>query len=66
MYLEILKMSCLICSYSDGLSITLKSANEIIFKIIVIYRPPNNDFTSFLVYFLILLFIRIYTIYICG
>ena len=28
-------------------SITLKSSNDIIFKIIVINRPPNNDFTSF-------------------
>ena len=38
--------------YSDGLSIhglsiTLKSYNDIIFKIIIIYRPPNNDFTYF-------------------
>ena len=26
---------------------TLKSYNDIIFKIIVIYRLPNNDFTYF-------------------
>ena len=38
-------LNCLIFSYSDGLSITLKSSNDIYFKIIVIYRPPNNDFT---------------------
>ena len=37
--------NCLVFSYSDGLSITLKSSNDIIFKII--YRLPNNDFTSF-------------------
>ena len=44
---HIISPNCLVFSYSDGLSITLKSSNDIIFKIIVIYRPPNNDFTYF-------------------
>ena len=44
---RIISSNCLVFSYSDGLYITLKSSNDIIFKIIVIYRPPNNDFTSF-------------------
>ena len=55
---RILSSNCLVFSYSDELSITLKSSNDIILKIIVIYRPPNNDFTSFF-NFLILLLIRI-------
>ena len=45
---RIISLHFLVFSYSDGLSITLKSFNDIIFIIIVIYRPPNNDFTSFL------------------
>ena len=44
---RIISSHFLVYSYSDGLSITLKSSNDIIFKIIVMYRPPNNDFTSF-------------------
>ena len=44
---RIISSTFLVFSYSDGLSITLKSSNDIIFKIIVIYRPPNNDFTTF-------------------
>ena len=44
---RIISSNCFVFSYSDGLSITLKSSNDIIFKIIVIYRQPNNDFTSF-------------------
>ena len=59
---RIISSHFLVFSYSDGLSNTLKSSNDIIFKIIFIYRPPNNDFTSFFNEFLILLLIRIYII----
>ena len=59
---RIISSNCLVFSYSDGLSITLKSSNYIILKIIVIYRPPNNYFTSFFNEFYDLLIIRIYII----
>ena len=59
---RIISSNCLVFSYSDKLSIILKSSNDIIFKIIVLYRQLYNDLYLFLMNFLILLLIRIYII----